>query len=163
VRHHPPFRTAIAAVVLAITAGCGQPPLEPGRARVTQVVDGDTIVVDLGAGEPVTVRILGIDTPETHHPTKPVQCYGPEAEARLHELLPEGTVVELTRDVELHDLYGRLLATVRRDDGLAIDETMAAEGYADALTIPPNTARAAVITDVVAEARRARRGRWGAC
>lgn len=153
----------VVATVLLASAACTSEPLPPGQARVVRVVDGDTIEVDLGAPDAVTVRILGIDTPETHHPTRPVECFGPEASARLRQLLPEGSIVELTRDVELHDLYGRLLASVRRPDGTAVDEVMAREGYADSLVIPPNTARAAVVGDAVAEARAAGRGRWGAC
>ena len=49
-----------------------------GEYRVVDVLDGDTIVVARGHARD-TIRLLGVDTPETHHPTKPVQCYGPEA------------------------------------------------------------------------------------
>ena len=45
--------------------------------RVVQVLDGDTIVVRRAGGVDETIRLLGVDTPETHHPRKPVQCYGP--------------------------------------------------------------------------------------
>ena len=48
--------------------------------RVVQVLDGDTVVVQRDGGAE-TIRLLGVDTPETHHPRKPVQCYGPEASA----------------------------------------------------------------------------------
>ena len=98
-------------VALVLTGGCAtsSPSLPPGHARVARVVDGDTVVVDLD-GHERTVRLLGIDTPETHHPDRPVECHGPEAAARLGELLPPGTEVRLERDVEPLDRYGRLYA-----------------------------------------------------
>ena len=57
-------------------------------AKVTSVVDGDTIRVRLDSGDAVTVRLIGIDTPETKHPTRPMQCFGAEASAKTAELLP---------------------------------------------------------------------------
>ena len=73
-------------VVVAIVAAASLGGWRLGQARyaataawtVVGVVDGDTIEVARGA-ETDTVRLLGIDTPETHHPTKPVECFGPEA------------------------------------------------------------------------------------
>jgi micrococcal nuclease len=77
-------------------------------------VDGDTIVVRaLGPGEPlkssaqVPVRLVQIDAPETKHPSRAVQCWGAEATAALPQLVPVGSVVELERDRELRDRYGR--------------------------------------------------------
>ena len=66
------------------------------EAIVLRVVDGDTIVVDLGDGEKTKVRLIGVDTPETVHPRKPVECYGPEASAFLKQLLPPGSTVFLS-------------------------------------------------------------------
>ncbi len=57
-------------------------------ATVTDTVDGDTVVVRFRDGRTETVRLLGIDTPETHHPTKPVGCYGPEASDYTHARAP---------------------------------------------------------------------------
>ena len=76
-----------------------------------QVLDGDTIVVRRAGGRDETIRLLGVDTPETHHPRKPVQCYGPEASAYTARRL-FGQVVRLEDDVERHDIYGRRLAYV---------------------------------------------------
>src|SRR5438132_9775614 len=73
--------------------------------RVVQVLDGDTIVVERGDSRD-TIRLLGIDTPETHHPTKPVQCFGPEASDYTTERL-QGQLVRLEDDVEARDMYGR--------------------------------------------------------
>ena len=77
--------------------------------EVLRVIDGDTIIVASGEGSE-TVRLLGIDTPETHHPTKPVGCWGPEAEAFTREHL-EG------RFVTLEDEDGMVNVVVWRDLG----------------------------------------------
>jgi micrococcal nuclease len=134
-----------------------------GTATVIRVIDGDTIVVDV-AGRDETVRILGIDTPETHKPDTPVECFGPEAAARLTALLPAGTAVRLVRDVEARDRYGRLLSYVYRlPDELFIDEVMVAEGYAGTLSIAPNTAHRDELAAAAADARSAHRGLWVVC
>ncbi|HEX7096120.1 MAG TPA: thermonuclease family protein, partial [Acidimicrobiales bacterium] len=124
---------------------------------------GDTIIVRI-AGRTHTARLLGIDTPETVDPRRPVQCYGPEASARTAELLPPGTGVHLARDVAARDDFGRLLVYVRRaSDGLFVNLELAASGHADALAIAPNQAHRTEIAAAVAAARAARRGLWGAC
>ena len=116
------MRPVTLALLLALAA-CSSSRAAPtdGTATVVAVSDGDTIDVDFG-GEVEPVRLLGIDTPETHHPTRPVECYGAEASARTAELLPEGTEVHLVRDVEARDRYGRLLAYVyRAEDDLFVN------------------------------------------
>jgi micrococcal nuclease len=134
-----------------------------GSATVARIVDGDTLVARI-AGVDEHVRLIGIDTPETKKPDTPVECFGPEASARLNELLPGGTELRLERDAEARDKYGRLLAYVYRDsDGLFINLTMAADGFASSLTIKPNDTHAHEIDAAVGEARRARRGLWGVC
>jgi len=152
------------ALVLIATA-CAQSHAVPtdGRATVVRVVDGDTIVVRI-TGRDENVRILGIDTPETHKPDSPVECFGPEAAARLGELLPKGTVVRLVRDVEARDRYDRLLAYVYRDqDGLFVDLAMVTDGFAGTLTISPNVAHREELERAAADAKAAQRGLWPAC
>jgi micrococcal nuclease len=139
------------------------PSASDGRATVERVIDGDTIVVRL-AGADEHVRLIGIDTPETKKPGTPVECYGPEASARLNELLPSGTVVRLERDRETRDRYGRLLAYVYRDrDGLFVQLAMLRDGFAGPLAIAPNTAHRAELDGAAATARAAGVGLWGAC
>jgi micrococcal nuclease len=163
----------VTAVVLA--AGCGldgrrdtttATPIAaraPGLASVTRVVDGDTIVVSLG-GRDERVRLIGIDTPETVSPVKPVQCYGKQASAHTKALLPPGTGVRLVRDVEARDVYGRLLAYVyRQSDGLFVNLELASDGYASLLTYPPNVAHVAQFRDAVAAARQRDVGLWRTC
>lgn len=94
--------------------------------RVVQVVDGDTIVVERGSYRD-TIRLLGVDTPETHHPTKPVQCYGPEASAYSTARL-FGQLVKLEDDVVTHDIYGRRLAYVYLH-GTNFEEELLRKGY----------------------------------
>ncbi len=130
-------------------------------ARVIDVLDGDTIVVDLGDGTTDTVRLLGVDTPETHHPTKPVQCFGPEAAAFTTEQLT-GAVVHLEPDVETRDLYGRRLAYVLVD-GERFNDVLLRRGYARLLVIDPNRAHARTMLGEELDARRHGRGLWGAC
>ena len=127
-------------------------------AGVGIVIDGDTVDVRIG-GHTERARLIGIDTPETKHPDKPVECYGPEASAHLASLLPAGTVVHLERDAEPRDIHGRLLVYLRRPgDDTTINEVMAAEGYAEPLLIEPNVALAPRIRIAATEARSAARG-----
>lgn len=128
--------------------------------RVVEVVDGDTVVV-AGPGGRETVRILGVDTPETVHPTKGVECFGPEASAFTAARL-SGAVVRLESDVETHDVYGRRLATVRLD-GRSFAEVLVRRGFARFLVIAPNDAHARALLAAESAARAARRGLWAAC
>lgn len=122
------------------------------------MVDGDTIVARIG-GHGEEVRLIGIDTPETVHPDRPVECFGPEASEHTKALLPEGTAVTVRRDVEARDVYGRLLLYVwRESDGTFVNLELVANGFARPLSIEPNTAHAG---DFVAAARAAERGRLG--
>lgn len=156
--------TPVACALLALTSACASATVgEPGAATVVQTVDGDTIEVDV-AGARERVRLIGIDTPETKHPTEPVECFGPQASEHLAELLPPGTEVRLERDVEARDRYDRLLAYVfRADDGLFVNLSQAEGGFADALTFPPNVAHTGQIAAAVTAARSGGVGLWSAC
>ena len=155
-----------AAVVAAFTfSGCSSPsdPPDGATATVTRVVDGDTIVVDY-EGHDVTIRLIGVDTPETKKPNTPVQCFGPEASARTTELLPAGTPVRLERDVEARDKYDRLLAYVHRQpDDLFINAVLIDEGLARPLRFPPNTTYANEFQQAADTAKANDVGLWGAC
>jgi micrococcal nuclease len=159
---------ALVVLTLAVlTAGCGRhratEALPPGTATVVRNVDGDTIVVEVDRREE-PVRLIGIDTPETVSRDRPVECFGPEAAARLMELLPPGTVVRLERDVEARDRYDRLLAyVIRAHDDLHINLLMVEEGYAASVRYPPNLARQADLDRAQAAAQAAPRGLWPAC
>ena len=79
-------------------------------AYVIKTVDGDTLQLKVN-GKTERVRMIGVDTPETHHPKKPVQHYGPEAEQFTRDHL-QGKTVYFELDVRERDRYGRIIAYV---------------------------------------------------
>jgi micrococcal nuclease len=164
----PRIVRVLAPVALACAfAGCSPrtaaSPRPADQAVVIRAVDGDTLDVEL-QGSKVRVRLLGIDTPETVDETRPVQCYGPEASARLAQLLPAGTAVRLERDREARDRFGRLLVYLYRvEDGLFVNAALIEGGYATTLSIAPNTLRAREFEVMRQQSQREHRGLWGAC
>jgi micrococcal nuclease len=97
---------------------------------VTKVTDGDTLHISMeGVNE--TVRLIGINTPETVDPRRTVECFGKEASDRMKDLA-KGKIVKLEYDNSqaLRDTYGRLLAYVYLEDGQMLNRKMVAEGYA---------------------------------
>ena len=98
--------------------------------KVSKVTDGDTIHVII-EGQDETVRLIGINTPETVDPRRAVECFGKEASTRMKEIA-KGKIVRLEYDdsQSLRDTYGRLLAYVYLEDGQMINRKMIAEGYA---------------------------------
>jgi micrococcal nuclease len=158
-------RAPLPLVLLALLAGCTarSAPAATDQATVVRVIDGDTVEVAIG-GRDERVRLLGIDTPESVDPDRPVECHGPEASALTHSLLPDGTSVRLERDQEARDRYGRLLAYLfRADDGLFVNEAILAAGEAEILSIEPNHAYAARLAGAADGARATGAGLWGAC
>lgn len=97
---------------------------------VADVIDGDTIKISID-GKDETLRLIGLDTPETVDPRKPVQCFGKEASDKAKELLL-GRQIRIESDVsqDTRDKYGRLLMYVYRDDGLFYNKHMIEQGYA---------------------------------
>jgi micrococcal nuclease len=157
------MRRPIALLLLLVACARAPAAAPTDRGTVVAVIDGDTVDVALG-GRTERVRLLGIDTPETVDPDRPVGCHGPEASALTHSLLPDGTAVRLERDEEARDRYGRLLAYVFRvDDGLFVNEAILAAGEAEILSIAPNHAYAGQLAAAADEARAAGLGLWGGC
>src|SRR5438270_7537762 len=155
--------SSIAIVCLLAAAGwwwlrSDGPP--PSHATVARVVDGDTVYVTAGS-HTYDVRLLGIDTPETVDPHRPVGCYGPEASAFTHRRL-SGRPVQLTFDRQRRDRYGRLLAYVAVE-GHRFNDELLTGGYARLLVIPPNGLHGRAMLDEELAARSAGRGLWGAC
>ncbi len=122
-RHPLAVRCGLAFLfgVLAGTAAPGQ--------LVERVVDGDTIIVE-GVGR---VRLIGVDTPETVHPNRPVEFFGKDASAFAKRLL-EGKRVRLEYDQERQDRYGRALAYVYLADGTFVNAEIIRRGYGHAYT-----------------------------
>ncbi|MFN8053039.1 MAG: thermonuclease family protein [Acidimicrobiales bacterium] len=133
------------------------------NSTVTRVVDGDTIIADIG-GHDTRVRMIGFNTPESVDPRRPVECFGKEASKHLSSLAPAGTPIRLERDAEQLDRYGRTLAYVyRASDGMFLNLQMVTDGYAHALTIPPNVTYADRFRAAERAARTAGIGLWAAC
>jgi micrococcal nuclease len=132
----------------------------PRLTLVARTVDGDTVEV-LQRGRLVDVRLIGIDTPESVHPTEPDECFG-HAAAEFTERALEGRHVRLAFDVERTDAYGRTLAYVFVDGGL-FNEALVARGYAQVATYPPNVRYVDRFEAAQRAARAGGRGLWGAC
>ncbi len=162
------FMAVAAGAVLAVSWWrAGVPGQDEGRAAgeavVVRVVDGDTVVVEVGGAEE-SVRLIGIDTPESVARDRPNECFGIEASQRLADLLPAGTVVRLSRDIEPRDVYDRLLAYVQREpDGLFVNAAQVRDGFAVAKDYPPNTTYRADFERAERAARTAGLGLWPAC
>jgi micrococcal nuclease len=129
-------------------------------ARVTRVVDGDTVEALVGGTEQ-DLRYIGVDTPETVKPGEPVQCFGPQASAFNHRLV-EGRRVRLVFDAERRDVYGRLLVYVYLR-GELVNAQLVRRGYARTLTIEPNDMFAPLLARLQRRAGREGRGLWAAC
>jgi len=131
------------------------------KATVKRVVDGDTIVLTDGR----TVRYIGIDTPETVHPKKLVQCFGQEASA-TNKALVAGQEVWLEKDVSEMDRYQRLLryvyiASSESSALVMVNEKLVADGLAYASSYPPDIKYQLKFSELEYEARRSGRGLWG--
>jgi micrococcal nuclease len=133
------------------------PDLVP--AIVDHVVDGDTawFLID---GVNTKVRLIGIDTPETVHPTKDIEFYGKEASDFTKAALPEGAEVWLEYDTELKDKYDRDLCYVWLQNGTMLNYTLVLEGYAQVYTFPPNVKYVDMFVDAQRVARENGLGLW---
>jgi micrococcal nuclease len=161
----PPQDTPVATQTAATTAptASSPPPSFPDGttpATVVRVVDGDTIEVEI-EGETYKVRYIGIDTPETVDPRRPVGCFGEEASA-ANKALVEGLIVGLEGDVSDTDRFGRLLRYVWLDSQEMVNALLVRDGYAQASAYPPDVRYQEFFDGLEAEARSAERGLWGA-
>lgn len=125
---------------------------------VTRAIDGDTI--ELESGE--VVRYIGVDTPETVHPTEQIGCYGPEA-SEFNRGLVEGVLVRLDYDVDKEDWYGRTLAYVYLCDGTFINAVLIEKGYGRAISYAPNTKHSSYFMDLQRRAMMDGAGMWSEC
>ena len=128
--------------------------------KVVRAVDGDTINVEIN-GKVEPVRYIGIDTPETVDPRKPVQCFGVEASKKNKELV-EGKMVRLEKDITDRDKYKRLLRYVWLGDTL-INEMLVSQGYAKSYSYPPDVKYQDLFVAAEKKAREDKLGLWTAC
>ncbi len=141
---------------------------EKFSATVVDVVDGDTVKLkwkssksSSGASKTESVRLIGVDTPETVHPTKGVEPYGKEASNYTKSILKEGTSVWIEFDEQQRDRYGRLLVYLFLTDGTFFNAQLVSAGYAKTATFPPNVRWVDVFTHMQTNARENQRGLWG--
>ncbi|GAA5112676.1 thermonuclease family protein [Haloechinothrix salitolerans] len=145
-------------------------PSDVQEAKVRRIVDGDTLKLaatngrgPLPSSAQVDVQLLEIDTPETKHPSKPVQCYGPKATSHLKNLVPPGSTVWVQRDEELRDQHGRHLLYLWNDNGVFVNLKMVASGHAKAVLHQPNDLHWKQISEAGRKAKSRDAGLWGAC
>lgn len=125
--------------------------------EIKRVIDGDTIELENGE----RVRYIGMDTPETADPRKPVQCFGREASRKNKELV-EGQKVRLEKDVSERDKYGRWLRYVWVGN-VFINLELVKQGFAYAYSYPPDIKYQEQFRQAEQDARRAKLGLWSAC
>jgi len=130
------------------------------EVQVVGVVDGDTIEICCVRGKHEKVRYIGVNTPETKHPTKGVEPLGKEA-AEANRRLVGGHSIRLEFDVDQRDRNGRLLAYVYLEDGTFVNAWLVRNGYAQVMTVPPNVRYKELFLRLQREAYQAQRGLWG--
>lgn len=141
------------------------PTESPSTYAVVEVVDGDTVKLSIN-GTVETVRLIGIDTPESVHPTEPVECFGIEASSRAKQLLSGKQVrFETDSSQDTRDRYGRLLGYIILADGRNFNKVMIEEGYAYEYTYDKAYKYQAEFKAAQSSAEANQRGLWaaGAC
>ncbi len=137
-------------------------PPAAGTVRVEEFVDGDTLVVRFG-GESERVRLIGVDTPETHHPDKAVQCYGEAASQFLKDTIGNQDVrLEADPTNTNRDRYDRLLRYVYLEDGTLVNLKIVSEGYGFAYVSFPFE-KIDEFRNAQQRAREQNLGLWGSC
>jgi micrococcal nuclease len=126
---------------------------------VTKVVDGDTFWVDDGSVKGLKIRLIGVNTPETVHPRKPVEFYGKEASNYVKSVLT-GKKVRLEFDVGRVDRYGRTLAYVFLKDGTFLNADLIENGFGQVMTVPPNVKYSEKFVELERKARENKIGLW---
>jgi len=132
--------------------------------KVLRSIDGDTIEIEY-KGKAAKVRLIGVDTPETVHPNKPVERYGKEASAFTAKLV-EGKSVRIEFDQaneasQNRDKYGRLLAYVYLPDDTLLNDRIIRDGYGHAYTkYPFDPEKLDQFRAAEKEARENKRGMW---
>jgi endonuclease YncB( thermonuclease family) len=136
---------------------------QPGLYQVDHYVDGDTIAVNMN-GNIETVRFIGVDTPETHKPNTPVQCYGPEAAEHTKDTISKFGKVRLQADPldTNRDVYGRLLRYIYLPDGTLLDKEIIQDGYGFAYLDFPFSKKTEFAAAGQA-AMKAKTGLWAVC
>ncbi len=135
---------------------------QPGLYSINHFTDGDTIAVNMN-GKVEKVRFVGVDTPETHKPNTPVQCYGPAAAAYTKNLIGKNSVrLESDPLSTDRDRYNRLLRYIYLPDGTLVNQKLIQNGYAFYYPYFPFSKSDQFAADQDA-AMAAHKGLWGNC
>jgi endonuclease YncB( thermonuclease family) len=135
---------------------------QPGLYSVSHFVDGDTIAVNMN-GKDEKVRFIGVDTPETHKPNTPVQCYGPAAAAYTKNIIGNQAVKLVSDSLSTdRDRYNRLLRYVYLADGTLVNEKLIQNGYGFYYPYFPFSKSDRFSADQ-ATAQAGHKGLWGNC
>lgn len=158
---------ALAALSPVTVHAADRAPAVPSTAvgpyPVLSVIDGDTLWLGIGPTR-TKVRLIGIDTPETVDPRKPIGCFGPEASARAKDLLTGRQVyLEYDKSQGRRDMYGRTLGYIWLPDGRQFNEEMIATGFGREYTFGRPYAHQQAFRQAQSTARASRAGLWGAC
>ena len=162
------FRYSLLAVIALLLS------VSPGntynKATVVQVVDGDTLRIEMD-GQEEAVRLIGIDTPEskinkkakkdsikTNYDVETITAMGKEAARYVRTLVRKGDTVGLEFDVQKRDKYNRLLVYAYLSDGKMLNEEIVKAGYANIMTYPPNVRYQDRFVRAYREARDTKRG-----
>ncbi len=144
------------------------PEIAEGVWYILRVVDGDTVIAVDHMKKEFRVRLLGVDTPESVHPSQPVECFGVEASEYLKRLL-QGKMVQFEQDASqgLVDKYDRTLAYLFLEDGTFINEKIIRDGYAHEYTYTAGVpyVHQALFIEAERDAKLQSRGLWapGVC
>ena len=148
-----------------VGSGCElTPPAETPTTTIVEVIDGDTVRIATSNGEEDTVRVIGIDTPETRRPGRGVECGGRAATAALRHLA-EGRSARVIEDPtqDRRDRYGRRLAYLVLEDGRDLGQRQVAEGHAAVYVFEEPFGRLPRYRRAERKAWARRDGAWGAC
>jgi len=158
---YPPLMSALVPAVTAdenaIEVGV---PAEAIAATVISVHDGDTLHLSTSTDDDVTVRLIGLDTPEVGDN---LECYGDEATVILEKLAPVGSTVWALADGGTEDKYGRSLYYLFNDEGVLINVELVRRGAGETLLISDNDRYWDELEVAEGEARDGERGVWGEC
>lgn len=156
------LQTATTAVLSPVVSPAAVQGIEGEKVIIFKVVDGDTIELEDGK----SVRFVGIDTPETVDPRRPVGCFGKEASNETKKLL-SGKMVILQKDITDTDKYGRLLRYIflplENNKMLFINDYLVREGFARAKNYPPDDKFKNRFQEAELKAKQAKKGLWGKC
>jgi micrococcal nuclease len=135
---------------------------QPGLYSINHFIDGDTIAINMN-GHVESVRFIGIDTPETHKPNTPVQCYGPVAAAFTKSTIGKNHVRLVSDSLSTdRDRYDRLLRYVYLPDGTDLNELLVQTGHAFYYPYFPFSKASQFAADEQT-AMAGRKGLWSSC